>query len=145
MPTRDALRKRGIIQGVQESKCPCCEDAEESVMHLFFECGFAWSIWSEIFKWTATVTVGHHDPKRNLEVFSELLGGRKSSKIDAAIWLATIGSIWRVRNKLVFEGEKLNKLKIIGEIKATIWSWIVTNIGKKKDLSFANWCRCPRG
>ncbi|KAL8510875.1 hypothetical protein ACS0TY_017624 [Phlomoides rotata] len=36
LPTRDEIRKRGIITDSQDTKYPCCEIEEELVPHLFF-------------------------------------------------------------------------------------------------------------
>ncbi|KAL8498582.1 hypothetical protein ACS0TY_021786 [Phlomoides rotata] len=118
LPTRDELRKRGIIPALQDVQCPCCGVEEESISLFFFWLLFCKDIWVEIYKWSETSMVPHMDPKIHLESHSVILGDPNSVKYAVSIWLATVGSIWKARNKVVFEEVKLNLSKLIGEIKA---------------------------
>ncbi|KAL8547153.1 hypothetical protein ACS0TY_006754 [Phlomoides rotata] len=93
LPTRDELKKRGIIPDSQDIHCPCCGNEDELVLHLFFGCSFARKIWSEIYKWTDTPMVPHLDPKYHLEMHSSILGRPNSDELAVSIWIATVGTI----------------------------------------------------
>ena len=43
--TKTRLHRLGIIQGDQVC-CVLCSKEEESMEHLFFNCEFAWKLWS---------------------------------------------------------------------------------------------------
>ncbi|KAE8721604.1 putative pentatricopeptide repeat-containing protein [Hibiscus syriacus] len=44
---RGELKKRGVHLG-EDSLCPFCNQAEESVQHLFIYCQFSWVLWNRI-------------------------------------------------------------------------------------------------
>ena len=39
------------ITDAENLKCVLCNEAEESVDHLFVECSFPWMVWCSCFKW----------------------------------------------------------------------------------------------
>ncbi|KAL8476991.1 hypothetical protein ACS0TY_029333 [Phlomoides rotata] len=143
LPTRNELKKWGIISDSQDSTCPCCELEEESVPHLFFDSIFARTIWYAIYKWVGITMVAHTDPKRHLLIHYSLMG--KSVETAVAIWAATVELIWRTRNEVVFGKGKFHPMKSFGEIKAKIWSWLLSNGSRNNDFSFIDWSRDPRG
>ncbi|KAL8515057.1 hypothetical protein ACS0TY_013946 [Phlomoides rotata] len=93
LPTRDALKKRGIIPDATDSSCPCCEEAEESISHLFFDFNFARSIWYDIYKWTNCCMVSHVEPGKHLLTHSSILGN--NTRTAVAIWNSAVDLIWR--------------------------------------------------
>ena len=40
-----------------------CNEEEETVNHLFFECKVSWRIWSLCFVWLRVLSVNHYDAK----------------------------------------------------------------------------------
>lgn len=49
LPTRVNLDKRGI--DLHSTRCPVCDDDQESQTHLFIECKVARELWKGIDKW----------------------------------------------------------------------------------------------
>ncbi|KAL8480950.1 hypothetical protein ACS0TY_027463 [Phlomoides rotata] len=142
LPTRDELKKRGIIPEDQDSSCPCCEEKEETISHLFFDCNFARSIWHEVYKWTNCCMVSHIDPIKHLLAHSSILGN--GSRMAVAIWNSVVDLIWRSRNDAVFQNIKVQPKKIFYEVKALVWSWVLVQEGKKINFSFDDWNRNSR-
>jgi hypothetical protein len=56
IPTRDNLRRRGVIQ-TEDSSCPICHEVVESANHLFLHCRYAARVWYDIMRWLGVVVV----------------------------------------------------------------------------------------
>jgi len=65
--TRVNLEKREIV--VDSPLCSFCGVEEESCRHLFFECRFAWLVWSHCFEWIGVQFVSHNVPLLNFSQF----------------------------------------------------------------------------
>ncbi|KAL8537670.1 hypothetical protein ACS0TY_012704 [Phlomoides rotata] len=77
MPTRDKLRRRGIIQENGDTSCAFCREEEESLSHVFFQCKFSYGIWCKFFKWLNLTTTLHKSPIINFMHHGECLGPAK--------------------------------------------------------------------
>jgi hypothetical protein len=51
------LALRGVIFHGGLPSCALCEGGLESEDHFFLWCSFAWSIWSEVYRWFDVVEV----------------------------------------------------------------------------------------
>ncbi|KAL8526044.1 hypothetical protein ACS0TY_015314 [Phlomoides rotata] len=85
MPTRDQLRRRGIIPASGEASCVLCSDHEENISHVFFHCNFSSEIWCKILDWLGTVTALHKRAVANFMIFSDLCGYGKIGKYMSTI------------------------------------------------------------
>ncbi|KAL8469022.1 hypothetical protein ACS0TY_032009 [Phlomoides rotata] len=56
MPTRDKLRRRGIIQENGDVLCVFCGEEEESPSDVLFHCKFSYGIWCNFFDWLNLTT-----------------------------------------------------------------------------------------
>ncbi|KAL8468913.1 hypothetical protein ACS0TY_031935 [Phlomoides rotata] len=108
------LRKRGIIQGNGDIICLLYGEEEENLNHIFFECNFANRIWWNIYQWIGISTASQQSP---IEPF--LQHNDMYEVLGLPYGLARFGTI-------------PNSDKVMDEIKARTWSWIVA---KKKGAS----------
>ncbi|XP_057452342.1 uncharacterized protein LOC130744167 [Lotus japonicus] len=105
--TKDELAKRRALP-VGIGLDLFCGDHEESCLHLFLECRFAWGIWMRILNWVGISTAL---PNSLVALFiqfgSNIASSSKSRKTISAIWIATVCALWKARNKVAFRRELL--------------------------------------
>lgn len=52
IPTRQNLKKRGVIRQMDDDKCPlCCFIVKISSVYFFFSCEFAFIVWTSCYSW----------------------------------------------------------------------------------------------
>ncbi|XP_039050464.1 uncharacterized protein LOC120191616 [Hibiscus syriacus] len=118
---RVELKKMGIPIG-EDIQCPFCNQAEESVQHLFISCQFSWVLWNIIISYWGFSFYGFEQPVVSwspppVDVFKFNMDGAVSS----VGMLVGIGGILRDRNriKLFSFSEKIGPTPIIlVELKA---------------------------
>ena len=49
VPTRLALVRSNV--SIADIRCPLCDTEEESIKHLFVDCGFVFKVWSKVWSW----------------------------------------------------------------------------------------------
>lgn len=60
-------------------------------------------------------------------------------KAAFVIWIATMWTLWNVRNEKTFENIILTVRKVLEEIKARTWSLLVAKNSKCNNLKFLKW------
>ena len=139
---RANLDKRGI--DLHSILCPFCEEKIEDEDHPFALCSFSRNIWDLIRKWWG-LDVIPLDGALNVLDMADIgdlnLGERTSSLFDVVV-LCAIGSIWRSQNFLVFQAVKVNTMKMIDDIIATYYLWII-NRAYFSSISWIDWCCNP--
>ncbi|XP_057422226.1 uncharacterized protein LOC130716056 [Lotus japonicus] len=104
LQTRDNLLRRQILRDVDDAKCAFCRLEVETCSHLLFTCSESMAIWYECFAWLGVSIAQVADPRIHLLQFP-VIGISKSQKLaETAIWMATVWSIWCVRNRVIFSG-----------------------------------------
>jgi hypothetical protein len=79
------------------------------------------SIWYEIFKWLGIVVV---IPPNLFVLFEVLKSAAKNLRIrqgSLMIWHASLWSIWKARNNIIFAEGSFNTRDIVEEIKVLSW------------------------
>ena len=104
--TKDNLAKRNW-QG--STKCVLCHH-DENIMHLFFQCSFARSIWAAI-----QVASNLYPPSTVTNIFSNWLHGidntfRNRLRVGA---IALLWSLWLCRNDRVFNAKLSSPMHVI--------------------------------
>ncbi|KAG8044430.1 hypothetical protein GUJ93_ZPchr0239g7020 [Zizania palustris] len=95
--TRQALRRKRILNAINETLCCLCTlRVEESTVHLFFDCPFSRSCW--------TLLGIHWSPNGSIPERLEALKAtfRRSFFMDVIVMGAW--TIWLTRNRSVFDG-----------------------------------------
>ncbi|XP_057808813.1 uncharacterized protein LOC131023283 [Salvia miltiorrhiza] len=123
LPTCDNLKKRRIPLEEAESMCNACCYREETVQHLFLLCPKTEMIWNGIQKWLGVHSVRPNNIEAHFDSFTNLGKGKQSRKFLEALWVCIIWLVWKSRNESRFGGKNWEVTKMMGEIKARIWSW----------------------
>jgi hypothetical protein len=138
IPTRDNLVVRHIVAPEASRDCVGCVGALETSSHLFLHCGGVISIWYEIFKWLGIVVV---IPPTVAVLFEVVRGAAKNKKIRQGymlIWHATIWTIWKTRNNVIFANGSFNPKAMVDEIKVLSWKWCLARL-KVPPCLFYEW------
>ncbi|XP_058783490.1 uncharacterized protein LOC131658182 [Vicia villosa] len=100
LPTRDRLKRFGILQ---DSNCVLCNESEESHNHIFFQCRKTGNIWKNILEWIEL----KHQPVRwedEIRWISTIAKGKGWKAMLIKVCIAeTIYSVWRMRNDACFK------------------------------------------
>ena len=136
--TLDQLKRRG---GALANRCFLCGEGEESVGHLLIHCSKArimWELLLAIFRvsWVFSLSV-----KETLLSWNCSFVGKRRKKAWMAAPLCIFWTIWRERNRLVFEDENIS----VNRMKYTyLWSWVnLYSVEKPRSLvDFLTWVGC---
>ncbi|PWA53679.1 RNA-directed DNA polymerase, eukaryota [Artemisia annua] len=138
IPTSVSLSRRHIQ--VADTICKICESADESVDHLFTSCMVASVVWQGISQWCKVPNIYAFSFSDLLELhnFAGLKGTAK--KVFQGMIIISCWVIWKARNDLRFSNKPVNASHIISEIKSVGFLWF-SNRGKRKSVSWENWCK----
>jgi len=67
VPTRVSLSRKGL--SLPSLMCPLCNQADETIYHLFVECNIAYLVWSMVSRWMGLQGTYHNDLKHHLVQF----------------------------------------------------------------------------
>lgn len=132
--TRDHLWKRQVLQNVDDTVCPLCNDGVENSDHLFFTCMLSWRVWMWIFNWLGITTVLPEKSQANFLQHPPFGGSVSARKAGRVIWVAAIRSIWEMRNSVVFKGDSFDHNQVLDLAQHKSWSWLRA---KSKGFSFS--------
>jgi hypothetical protein len=142
IPSRSNLLARHILASDAPRECVCCVGAVETSKHLFLHCGGAILIWYEIFRWLGIVVI----IPPSLEVLFEVVRGAAKNKKTRngflLIWHATIWTIWRARNNVIFANGVFNPKEMVDEVKVLSWKWSLVRL-KVTPCLFYEWSWDP--
>ncbi|GJT94027.1 RNA-directed DNA polymerase, eukaryota, reverse transcriptase zinc-binding domain protein [Tanacetum coccineum] len=121
LPTRFNISRRGI--DIQDMSCPICDNAIESMDHLFFRCGLVRDIANKVLsRWN----LDHTNLNSYAEWKSWLVSIRMDSKLKKmfeGVWYSIWWYVWIYRNKLVFDERKPSKYVLNIIVIASSFYW----------------------
>ena len=120
LATRVNLEKRGIA--VESPLCSLCRVEVESNNHLFFECIFAWLVWSRCFAWLGVQFVSHNDPLLNFSQFRLCNASALANEMWGVIWTTVVSELWKHRNNVIFNGGVVDGLEVVVLVQVKAWS-----------------------
>uniref|UniRef100_A0A8I6YHA6 Reverse transcriptase zinc-binding domain-containing protein n=1 Tax=Hordeum vulgare subsp. vulgare TaxID=112509 RepID=A0A8I6YHA6_HORVV len=113
---RDNVAKRKIVDDLS---CLFCNEVE-SIQHLFFDCINASSIWSLISEFF------HHQRIKCFDDISSLWKFIKKRPMLHLVTVASLWSIWRLRNEFCLQGHTWKGLGFgLAKLKAILQQWVV--------------------
>lgn len=122
--TGDFLLSVGIIQQQQQALCKFCGVWMESINHSFLHCPSVWSVWCLLLDWWGTQWV---TPSNVDSLFLWWRSCRIKNNLRM-IWncipLATLWSIWKMRNEFIFQNKGLNWEELADLIKLRVAFWV---------------------
>lgn len=124
IPTSTKLDRRKILPQGANLNCVFCNESQETVRHVLFECAFSYQVWMECASWLGVQIVFSSNPSMNLLSFSSILEGKRGKTIAICIWECMIWLIWKARNAYLFRKERTGAHKLVEELKFRVWSWI---------------------
>jgi hypothetical protein len=105
--TRSALNHRGILTNSLDLHCIFCSQIVEDCDHLFFSFQFSKGIWGAISRWLGKTIPTGVDRWTHFLMFGDLVSLKKGGgRVNRLIWLATMWSIWKHMNEVIFKGNQ---------------------------------------
>jgi hypothetical protein len=146
LPTRAALNHRGILTNLDDLHCISCSHIGEDCDHLFYFCQFSKGIWASISQWLGKTVPSNLDRWTHFLLFGDLIKLKKGGgRVSRLIWLATMWSIWKHRNEVIFKGVNPDAIALLNDIKAVSWFWLSSRFGRKSSITLLNWNLDPLG
>ncbi|XP_057419228.1 uncharacterized protein LOC130713477 [Lotus japonicus] len=140
--SKDNLRRRGILNTVVEVSCSFCSLAEESASHIFFNCTISWKIWSQVYAWLGIHTALPSNGSSHFLQSQAGCFGKDRMQGVSTIWLATIGYIWSLHNKIIFREGQIETSTALEVIQYRSWIWLKSKI-KGFTFSIYEWSVNP--
>ena len=118
--TLDQLKRRGMTFA---NRCFLCEEDEETIDHLLIHCKSAKMLWNLFLSIVGTSWVFPRLVLHTLLAWQGAAVGKKRKKIWMAARLCLFWTLWRTRNRLVFENEVTFAQRIKANFVSNLWSW----------------------
>ena len=136
--TQDQLKRRGWILA---NRCFLCCDDEETINHILSHCPKARVLWNLVFSlfgvnWVLPLTV-----RDTLLGWSVSFGDKKRGKPWRAAPLCLFWTIWKERNRIVFDNKALSIQRLKISFVCNLFSWSKTCLdGEPQSLiNFVDW------
>ena len=118
--TLDQLKRRGMTL---VNRCIMCEEDEENIDHLLIHCKSAKMLWNLFLSIFGTSRVFPQSVLHTLLAWQGAAVGKKRKRIWLAAPLCLFWTLWRARNRLVFENEGTTDQKIKANFVTNLWAW----------------------
>ena len=119
IPTRVELERKNIV--LTSNLCPLCGLEEEKIDHLFIRCDVAARTWEALFKWLDIQVANFRDPSELIFMIDTVkISTPKKQNILAVVYTA-FWFLWKYRNDLVHDSEKITKSVIVGSIQEFVF------------------------
>ena len=130
--TQDQLKRRGWILA---NICSLCCAEEETINHILVHCSKVKILWDLVFSlfgvnWVLPFTVRDVSFK-----------DKKHRKVWRAIPLCLFWTVWKERNRIVFDNEVLSIQRLKNSFICNLFSWAKSSIvvGPLTLFNFADW------
>ncbi|XP_058752761.1 uncharacterized protein LOC131625940 [Vicia villosa] len=122
IPTKDLLVYKGISFPLHDLKCNFCGIHSENRDHSFFNCLVVRKIWSEMTCWVGKLDRMEEECSSHFMDWHLFFWYKKvkDSKLGV-VWLATLWTLWLVRNSVCFRNEDWNFNNFVWNIKMLVW------------------------
>ena len=121
--TADRLARHGLQH---HPRCPLCDQAAETIHHIFIGCPFTRQVWHETLAWLQMTAPA---PNQEASLLAWWQQAKQSTpkpqrKGLASITLLLPWMVWKQRNECIFEGAQASTASVLAKIKeeATCWA-----------------------
>ena len=118
--TFDQLKRRGMTL---VNRCFMCKEDEENIDHLLIHCKSAKMLWNLFLSIVGTSWVFLQSVLHTLLAWQGAAVGKKRKRICLAAPICLFWTLWRARNRLVFENEGTTDQKIKANFVYNLWAW----------------------
>ena len=105
------------------NRCFMCEEDEKNIGHLLIHCKSAKMLWNLFLSIVGTSWVFPQSMLHTLLAWQGAAVGKKRKRIWLAAPLCLFWTLWRGRNRLVFENESTTDQKIKANFVSNLWAW----------------------
>ncbi|GJZ35159.1 RNA-directed DNA polymerase, eukaryota [Tanacetum coccineum] len=139
LPTRVNLVRRGI--NVESYVCPMCSSDAEDINHILFRCELSQQVLRRICKWWDLSSPGWDSFQDWFPWFLSIrLPNKVKSLLEGTFYVAW-WSIWRFRNRIIFEATRPSRSEIFDDIVFYAFNWC--NSRCHKAFSWEDWLKNP--
>lgn len=128
IPSKVNLAVRNILDPGEPLTCVLCNRIDESALHLLLHCEVASVVWLRLMRWLDRFFI----LPPNLFIHWECWNGGESNKNVrkglGLIWLATIWTLWKTRNDMIFNDDNFAVDVIVERVKVLAWRWILSRM-----------------
>jgi hypothetical protein len=120
--TADRLARKGLPH---PAACPFCDQVEETVDHLLVACVFSWQFWFNVLQqFNLQILAPQTDPSFFdwWAAASSRVDGQVQKGLNSIIILAA-WSIWKHRNRCVFDGATPDVSYVVSDCKEELHQW----------------------
>jgi hypothetical protein len=129
VPTRDNLRRRGVLN-MDDSRCPLCNEEVETTCHVFLHCRITSKIWYAINRWYGVCSVVPSSVPMSYAVIVGNGSNKKRRKGLSVVWLAFVWAVWKARNDRVFNNVMVDVPTVVDHVQRLSWIWFMNNTAK---------------
>jgi hypothetical protein len=123
VPARDNLFRRKVIPVNGETRCVLCGDSRETVSHLFLYCRVTLQVWERVLPWLGIYFSLPQSICSLLNFVAEIPGTKQKKKGAIMIWCAVIWSVWRHRNRIIFDNRTVDRDSLVDDVQIASWRW----------------------
>ncbi|GJV19402.1 RNA-directed DNA polymerase, eukaryota [Tanacetum coccineum] len=121
LPTRLDLSLRGV--NISSIVCPLCDASVESSSHLFFTCPLVCQVRSKVSRWWELDDPVLHSYDEWLTWFNNIRLSKNLKALFEGVCYVMWWSIWRFRNRLLFDKCNPRKELIFDDIVQMTFNW----------------------
>jgi hypothetical protein len=123
VPTRENLIRCRVLPDDGQQCCVFCGDSAETVPHLVLYCNVILQVWDCIFNWLGLKLELPHSILSLLNFLATVPGSKQKRKGLVMVCNAVIWSIWRHRNKAIFDNGATYLASLFNDVKTLSWKW----------------------
>ncbi|XP_058777040.1 uncharacterized protein LOC131651391 [Vicia villosa] len=144
LPTKDQLKKRGILNEDSDCCCVFCFQVLEDNYHLFDGCTITRRIWHKVGEWIGTTSINlSNEELRNFpDNFTKIKVVDERLTVGI-IWSAVLWNLWIIRNSILFSGNVFTFDECYSAIVLTSWKWFRSVNDSSTACNFHFWNILP--
>ncbi|XP_075474412.1 uncharacterized protein LOC142505350 [Primulina tabacum] len=102
------LMTRDRLGFLQDRKCVLCAEVDETITHIFFQCKVSKLIWDNVRNWLC-MDKTMASPTSILRAFRGIYKGNSLlAKMRVTALAATVYHVWNLRNRIMFDNERID-------------------------------------
>jgi len=100
-----------------------CNNIEETVQHVLFECVVTQKVWDNCDRWISIHSVRPNFAANHFMSFNLIWCWKKVNSVWRGMWVAIVWEIWKHRNNVVFNNRVGDDSEIFVLAQLRGWSW----------------------